>query len=122
MASQDAVGALTDLSKFLKGEVSLVDSVYVQTIAQYYPRVRDQKSLALRLIIHYCGDIHQPLHTVSAYSREYPTGDRGGNSEKVKPAREGVENLHSIWDSVIYQFPGYQDMVSLQIISIKKGE
>ena len=41
MASQDAVGALTDLSKFLKGDLSLVDSVYVQTIAQYYPRIRD---------------------------------------------------------------------------------
>lgn len=47
---------------------------------------------------------------MSAYSIEYPLGDRGGNSEKVIPAREGVENLHSIWDSVIYQYPGYQDM------------
>lgn len=39
----------------------------------------------------------------------YPSGDRGGNSEYI-PSVDGVKNLHSVWDSVIYQYPGYPTM------------
>ena len=42
------------------------------------------KSLALRLLIHYIGDIHQPLHSSDRYSRDHPNGDRGGNQFSIK--------------------------------------
>ena len=62
------------------------------------------RSAALRLIIHYVGDLHQPLHASSRYDPEYPTGDRGGNSFKL-PASDGISNLHAAYDSVMYEFP-----------------
>jgi len=44
---------------------------------------------------------------VSEVDNEYPKGDRGGNSEYINPSIDGVKNLHSVWDSVIYQYTGY---------------
>jgi hypothetical protein len=37
-------------------------------------------SFHLRLLIHYVGDIHQPLHTSSRFTSDFPDGDMGGNS------------------------------------------
>ena len=48
---------------------------------------------ALKFIIHFVGDIHQPLHCGF-------TEDRGGNSIKVKFFTE-YTNLHAVWDSGI---------------------
>lgn len=36
-------------------------------------------SFHLRLLIHYVGDVHQPLHASSRYTKKYPEGDEGGN-------------------------------------------
>jgi len=30
------------------------------------------RSMALRLLIHYVGDVHQPLHAASRVNHEYP--------------------------------------------------
>jgi hypothetical protein len=60
-------------------------------------------------VIHYVGDVHQPLHATAEVNSTYPSGDQGGNYEKV-PSVNGVSNLHSVWDSVIYQYPGYPVM------------
>ena len=56
---------------------------------------------ALRFLIHFVGDIHQPMHTVARDSAEFPRGDRGGNDfHIVSPA--GINpvpnNLHFLWD------------------------
>ncbi|KAK6495237.1 hypothetical protein TWF481_003263 [Arthrobotrys musiformis] len=53
-----------------------------------------QRAQALRFILHFLGDIHQPLHTEhKAY---------GGN--RIKVLFHGSEtNLHSIWDSRIIE-------------------
>jgi len=61
----------------------------------------DGLSTAIRLLIHYTGDIHQPLHATSRVDHAYPAGDRGGNSVSL-PSKEGAKNLHSVWDSVVY--------------------
>jgi len=61
------------------------------------------KSLALRLLIHYYGDIHQPLHSVGRYSQENPKGDKGGNGFELK-YHLGAKNMHSLWDSVLYTY------------------
>lgn len=101
--------ALTDLTAFLKGEKGPSDSYYIKQIANYFSYEVDQQSFALRLIIHYVGDIHQPLHGVAAVDSEFPTGDRGGNSEHI-PSQEGASNLHAVWDSMIYMYPGYPNL------------
>lgn len=52
---------------------------------------KDEKALALKMITHFMGDLHQPMHMGHA-------SDRGGNSHGVeffgRPA-----NLHSVWDT-----------------------
>jgi len=58
------------------------------------------------MIIHYVGDIHQPLHTVAMVDATYPSGDMGGNKEYL-PSICGASNLHSVWDSVAYNYCGY---------------
>jgi hypothetical protein len=57
---------------------------------------------ALRYIIHFVGDLHQPLHTIT-------NSDEGGNCAPVKYLRRSPHehnhsyspNLHSIWDTAI---------------------
>jgi hypothetical protein len=47
----------------------------------------------LRFLIHFMGDIHQPLHAVT-------NADAGGNCE-VATGFNGSPNLHSVWDSAL---------------------
>ena len=54
----------------------------------------------LALLIHFVGDIHQPLHCTTWMGPEFPTGDKGGNGFYVKPAERGV-NLHTMWDGLL---------------------
>jgi len=50
---------------------------------------------ALSFLVHYVGDIHQPLHV--SYG-----DDKGGNAVKVKFFDKST-NLHSVWDNDIIQ-------------------
>lgn len=67
------------------------------------------RAQALRFIIHFVGDIHQPLHCASRVSAALPTGDRGGNSVNLKIRQPNGTlkntNLHSYWDGGIGTFP-----------------
>lgn len=52
---------------------------------------RDEKSLAIKWIVHIIADLHQPLHAGNGL-------DRGGNNFKVKFFGFDT-NLHSVWDT-----------------------
>ena len=65
---------------------------------------KDAQAQALRLIIHFVGDIHQPLHCATRVTSANPEGDRGGNLVKLKIAGK-TTNLHSYWDGGIGSFP-----------------
>jgi hypothetical protein len=108
-ATTDLVGALNALTGMLTNTGDYQSTTYYKQIAASFPNPADQLSFALRLVIHYVGDIHQPLHAEAEVNSTYPSGDAGGNYEKV-PSTDGVSNLHSVWDSVIYQYPGYPVM------------
>jgi hypothetical protein len=58
------------------------------------------KSYDLSWVLHLVGDIHQPLHAVSRYSRQLPEGDLGGNRVRLcdPPCRE---ELHFFWDQAL---------------------
>jgi len=59
----------------------------------------DQENVdALSWLIHMFGDIHQPLHCIEHISELHPTGDRGGNSFRLKGT---PKNLHSAWDGSV---------------------
>jgi S1/P1 Nuclease len=61
-----------------------------------------KRAEALRYIIHFVGDLHQPLHTTT-------NADEGGNCVPVKYLRRSAHehnhsyspNLHSLWDTAI---------------------
>lgn len=73
----DVITAITELTQVLKDKTA--NSI-------------DQQS-ALKLIVHFVGDIHQPLHVGKS-------DDRGGNNITVVYEGKSV-NLHSLWDSVL---------------------
>jgi len=66
------------------------------------PYVRNQ-SMALAMIEHLVGDIHQPLHCATKYfiSHRKLRDDKGGNDEFVLngPPGDRKFNLHAFWDS-----------------------
>ncbi len=49
----------------------------------------------LAFLVHFVGDIHQPLHSTTMYSSEQPEGNRGGNDFRL---RGKWRNLHMLWD------------------------
>jgi hypothetical protein len=57
------------------------------------------KSYDLVWLLHLVGDVHQPLHTTSRFTRSQPDGDQGGNLVALceKPCK--VE-LHAYWDNL----------------------
>jgi len=51
----------------------------------------EQRNEALRFLVHFVGDMHQPLHCAD-------NNDRGGNEVRVDFFGRNM-NLHSVWDS-----------------------
>jgi len=100
--------AIPDIIDWLSGSGTNYQSSFVYTTMQEKLASlteEERKSYALRLLIHYVGDIHQPLHATSRVDPSYPKGDAGGNFVSL-PAKDGAKNLHSVWDSVIYLYTG----------------
>jgi hypothetical protein len=63
------------------------------------------KSLSLRTMIHYFGDIHQPLHAEERVTPDRPNGDMGGNLFKIKHYNQSaIDNLHFIWDEMFEDY------------------
>src|SRR5690348_1760688 len=57
---------------------------------------------ALRYLVHFVGDVHQPLHAIS-------DADLGGNCEHIDPPLGNAGNLHALWDGVIVNSIGESD-------------
>ena len=53
-----------------------------------------ERLLALKFVLHFVGDVHQPLHAADNH-------DRGGNCVSVLLGPSRVVNLHAIWDTVL---------------------
>ncbi len=54
-------------------------------------RPQSERRQALKFVVHFVGDIHQPMHAGYAH-------DKGGNNFQVNFNGRGT-NLHSLWDS-----------------------
>lgn len=57
---------------------------------------QSNKAVSLRYLLHFAGDIQQPLHCSTAVTASHPGGDAGGNSFFITG---NWSNLHSLWDS-----------------------
>ncbi len=86
----DADTAYEDAPLNPKGDIVTGINESARTLRD--PRAtRSQKVLALKILIHLMGDIHQPMHLGHL-------SDRGGNEVKIKYfGREST--LHRVWDS-----------------------
>lgn len=70
----------------------VVRAIYEQAeILQNPSSTKDEKQLALKIVVHLMGDIHQPMHMGHAT-------DLGGNRWTVNYFGRD-SNLHSVWDS-----------------------
>ncbi len=56
---------------------------------------------ALKFVVHFTGDLHQPLHAGKA-------ADKGGNTVQVNIDGRGT-NLHALWDSGLFRHTGLDD-------------
>lgn len=78
------------------------------------PKASDfEKALALRLLIHLVGDIHQPFHAIGRMSHEHPHGDQGGNLFTLPVTQK---NIHFLWDSTAGRFPSVSTSAWAQVI------
>ena len=62
---------------------------------------RADRVTALKYIVHFVGDIHQPMHVSRAE-------DKGGNSIQVRYDGKGT-NLHSLWDTKMLEHAGLSE-------------
>jgi hypothetical protein len=70
----------------------------VDKVEQFATEIADPKTdleervVALKFLLHFVGDLHQPLHSAD-------DNDRGGNNKKVSADTFRAGNLHHYWDS-----------------------
>jgi hypothetical protein len=57
---------------------------------------QSNQATSLRYLLHFVGDIQQPLHCSTAVSASQPGGDAGGNGFSITGT---WNNLHSLWDA-----------------------
>jgi hypothetical protein len=52
----------------------------------------EERVAALKFVLHFVGDLHQPLHSSDDH-------DRGGNNKRVSASGFSAGNLHHFWDT-----------------------
>lgn len=74
------------------------DDCVVDKIQQFATELADpstdaeERVVALKFLLHFVGDVHQPLHSSD-------DNDRGGNDKRVSAAGLSAGNLHHFWDT-----------------------
>jgi hypothetical protein len=79
-----------------------------------------ERLMALQFILHFVGDLHQPLHSSDNH-------DRGGNDVKVTAQGTPENNLHHYWDVVFVEMLGKSQSavaadLAKKITAAQKGE
>lgn len=73
-------------------------------------RPHAERVQALKFVVHFIGDVHQPMHAGLA-------SDRGGNDVQVNLEGEGL-NLHSLWDRELLASRGLQQPAYVQQLAM----
>ncbi|MEI2725431.1 MAG: S1/P1 nuclease [Verrucomicrobiota bacterium] len=86
----------TPTNGFVPPAFDVVQAIRTNIAALQNPSsTQSNRAFHLRLLLHFVGDIQQPLHCTTAFFTNRPTGDAGGNFFPV----QDWGNLHSLWDS-----------------------
>src|SRR5262249_18459874 len=60
----------------------------------------EELPIKLCWLLHLAGDVHQPLHCRSFFSKEFPKGDQGGNFFFANLKGKTIK-LHAFWDDLL---------------------
>ena len=89
----------------------VTDAIYRQAAVLRSNLTDVQRLKALKYVVHFVADVHQPLHAGYA-------DDRGGNSYRIQAFGRGA-NLHSLWDAgMIKNWPGGLDELRAAIKAV----
>lgn len=75
-----------------------------RAIVESITSTEEARAVALCWVFHLTGDIHQPLHTITLVTPQFPEpeGDRGGTRFYVRVVPGGSTiSLHKLWDGLI---------------------
>ncbi len=99
-------GCTYEAARDCPGGNCVVDAIGVQTgILRDRGQPIEARRKALKFVVHFVGDVHQPLHAGYAH-------DKGGNAFQVRvPSASGERgsNLHSWWDSGMLKHAGLDE-------------
>ena len=93
-----------DASRDCKNGDCVVDAIqrYAKILGDRNAQPKDRLE-ALKFLVHFMGDVHQPLHTAMDCSKfPLPQCDKGGNLTLVSYFRKST-NFHSVWDGGIIE-------------------
>jgi S1/P1 Nuclease len=72
------------------------------TLARKKDADDDERAVALCWVFHLVGDVHQPLHTSTLFTTDFPHGDRGGTRFYIREiGHKTTEHLHGYWDALV---------------------
>ncbi len=73
---------------------------------------RAERAVALRYLVHFVGDLHQPLHAGDDH-------DRGGNDVRVTFLGRRM-NLHSLWDRALIESRGLRESEWIALLRARR--
>jgi len=85
-----------------RGDCVIAELVRAQRTLRDVSVGSDVRAEALKFLIHFVSDLHQPLHAID-------NADRGGNDTRVLMDDGRLSNLHAIWDSFLIQSRGLDE-------------
>jgi hypothetical protein len=96
-----------DAARDCKGGNCVVEAIAAQAaVLGDRTRTNAERAQALKFVVHFVGDVHQPLHAGYAH-------DKGGNTVQVSIDGKGT-NLHSLWDSKLLASAALDESAYLQ--------
>lgn len=96
-----------DATRDCKGGNCVVEALAAQAaVLADRGRSPAERARALKFVVHFVGDIHQPMHAGYAH-------DKGGNTVQLSIDGRGT-NLHALWDSKLLASAGLDEGAYLQ--------
>jgi hypothetical protein len=87
----------TSTNGFVPASFNFVQAINVAiSTLQSSSGSQSNQAVSLRYLLHFVGDIQQPLHCSDAFFASQPNGDAGGNGFYINGT---WNNVHSLWDS-----------------------
>ena len=83
---------------------SVIPQMYDGAKGNHYSKPNNWELVfAVANLIHFYGDIHQPLHVTDLVTSKFPNGDKGGNLLMINVGGN-TQDLHGYWDAICNQF------------------